>query len=84
MITRDHYQNRERFPQEELAKYYGKHVAWNADGTQIVASGNDDGEVIAIADAAGYKRDEVIFSYVPFPNEVFWGGAFTVDEGAKD
>lgn len=73
MITKDHYENRARFPEEELAKYYGKHVAWNADGTRIVASGNDDGEVITIADAAGYKREEVVFSYVPFPDEVILG-----------
>lgn len=66
--------NRNAFPQEELAKYYGKHVAWSLDGKQILVSGNDDGEVIERVKAAGYNPGEVVLSYVPLPNEVCWGG----------
>ena len=28
--------NVNRFPEEELSKYWGQHVAWNLDGTQIL------------------------------------------------
>jgi hypothetical protein len=36
MIWAEHVKNRNEFPPEELAKYQGKHVAWNLDGTYIL------------------------------------------------
>ncbi len=36
-----HYEeNRGKFPLDELAKHWGKHVAFSPDGTRIVASGD--------------------------------------------
>jgi hypothetical protein len=76
MNWNQHVENRFAFPEEELQKYYGKHVAWNLDGTQIVASGGDDLEVFNAVRAAGNPTDQVVFSYVPFPDEVLIGGIF--------
>jgi hypothetical protein len=66
-----HVQNRSEFPEEELKKYYCRHVAWSLDGTRIVASGEDDQQVFDAARAAGYTTEQVVFSYVPYPDEVF-------------
>jgi hypothetical protein len=71
-----HYKNREAFPAEELEKYAGRQVAWNLEGTAIVASGGDELEVAEAAREAGYSLDQIVFSYVPRPNEIFLGGAF--------
>ncbi|HXG10297.1 MAG TPA: DUF5678 domain-containing protein [Gemmataceae bacterium] len=69
----DHYRNRNALPEEELKKYYGKHVAWSLDGTRIVASGEDDFEVFKAIEAAGYTSDQVVLSYIPFPDEIILG-----------
>lgn len=37
--------NRDKFPQEELAKYNNKHVAWFPDGSGI-RDADEDGEVL--------------------------------------
>lgn len=80
MILNEFIKNRNSFPQEELAKYFGKYVAWSSDGTCIVASGDDDSQVFEAVKAGGYDPEQVVFSYVPDPDEVFWGGAFSFDE----
>ncbi len=79
-VAPDHYDNRARVPEPELAKYYGKHVAWNFEGTRIVASGKDDGEVFDAVKAAGLPTDRVVFSYVPHPDEIWLGGAMIDEE----
>lgn len=65
------FENRNTFPQEELARYHGLHVAWNLEGTQIVASGKDDLEVFQAVQSAGLDPAQVVFSYVPFADEIF-------------
>lgn len=74
-----HDQNRAKFPATELAKYYGKEVAWNLDGTQILASGADPKDVCAAVSKAGIRSDEVVLAYVPYPDEVLLGGAWMAD-----
>lgn len=58
-------ENRNHFPHEELAKYRGRHVAWNLLGTRIVASGADYEELFRNIDAAGLALSQVVQSYVP-------------------
>jgi hypothetical protein len=66
--------NRSQFPPEELAKYAGRYVAWNPDGTTILASDEDELRLDAAIDAAGYDGAEVLVSFVPYPDEVILGG----------
>jgi hypothetical protein len=56
--------NRSRFPTQELAKYAGRHVAWSLDGTQILASGDDDSDVDNKLTAAGIDPSRVVHGYV--------------------
>jgi hypothetical protein len=79
MIWEEHVKNRNAFPPEELAKYHGKHVAWDLEGKRIVAAGADDLAVIHAVTAAGHDPEQVVISYVPFPGEVLLGGAFMTE-----
>jgi hypothetical protein len=81
MTWDEHFRNREAVPDAELAPYYGKHVAWNMEGTKIVASGGDDGEVVEAVRRAGLDVGQVVISYVYGPDEVETGGAFFLEEG---
>jgi hypothetical protein len=75
-IPEDHYRSRAQFPTVELAKFYGKEVAWSLDGTRIIASGDDPRAVCAAVQQAGLKSDEVVLAYVPYPDEMMIGGAW--------
>jgi hypothetical protein len=74
MIWAEHVHNRNHFPQEELAKYYGQHVAWSIDGKRILAGAKDPVRLDALVQAAGYKSDEYVLSFVDHPDEVIIGG----------
>jgi hypothetical protein len=78
-VPADHYRNRTQFPTAELAKYYGKEVAWSLDGTRIVASGDDPRVVCAAVQHAGLKSDEVVLAYVPYPEEMMIGGVWLAE-----
>jgi hypothetical protein len=56
--------NFNKFPMEELAKYSGQHVAWNLEGTRILASGVDDDEVDRKLVAMGIRPSHVVHGYV--------------------
>ena len=60
-----YYENQRKFPLEELAKYYGRHVAYSRDGASIVASGGSYEEVEENVKAAGLDPSRVVFGYVP-------------------
>ncbi|MCI0460550.1 MAG: hypothetical protein L0Z62_26650 [Gemmataceae bacterium] len=62
-------ENSNQFPREELARFAGGYVAWNLEGTQIVASGADEDDLHANLAAAGLRVSEVVQSYVPGPGE---------------
>ena len=68
-----HYQNRERLTEEDLRPFHGKHVAWSMDGTKIVAKGDDFGAVFQAVVVAGLDTEQVVFAYVPAPDELFLG-----------
>ena len=73
-------ENCERWTEEQLRPYHGKEVAWNLEGTQIVASADNDGDVFQAVLDAGYDPEQVVFSYVPYPDEVMFGGVWTRTE----
>jgi hypothetical protein len=64
-----HYEeNRSKFPLEELAKHWGKHVAFSPDGTRIVASGDTEEELETALQAEGIPFNQVVFSYIDGPD----------------
>jgi hypothetical protein len=66
----DYVANRSRFPPEELAKYAGKHVAFNAEGTRIIAAGDDLQQVVEKLRAEGISPSRVVHSFVDPPDLV--------------
>jgi glucose/arabinose dehydrogenase len=64
-----HFQeNWNKFPPEELAKYWGKQVAVSPDGTRIVASGDTLEELDVALKAAGIHFSQVVTAYVDLPD----------------
>ena len=61
----EHYnENRAKTPPEYLIPYLGKHVAWSADGTRILASGEDMDEVEEKLVTLGINPNQVVLGYV--------------------
>jgi hypothetical protein len=60
--------NRRKFPPDQLVPYWGKQVAWNADGTRIVASGDTGEEVDRQLDALGIPYSHVVYDFIYDPN----------------
>jgi hypothetical protein len=60
-------ENRHRYPLEKLIPYEGFHVAWNYEGTEIVATGKSMEEVGNKVDAAGLPGNRVVFDYIDGP-----------------
>jgi hypothetical protein len=69
--------NVSNFPFEELMKYGGQWVAWNADGTAILfGSDQSDAAVMDLVRRAGIDPLECVIDYIQRPDEViitrFW------------
>jgi glucose/arabinose dehydrogenase len=60
--------NREQFPDEQLERYWGKQVAWSADGTHIVAWGDDHKQLYERLAALGIHPTVVVDEFIPDPN----------------
>lgn len=71
-IGPDYYENRNKFPPEELAKYAGKYIAFSLDGTSILASGDTHEEMEKELIAAGIDPSQVVGSYVDTPDITGW------------
>jgi hypothetical protein len=67
-----HEQNRRRIPHEVLQPYAGQHVAFNAEGTAVVASGPSYEALFAELEKAGISISEVTLDYIPGPDEHTW------------
>jgi hypothetical protein len=67
------YENQRNFPVEELAKYYGRHVAWSRDGTTILASGGSWEDVEIALRSRGIDAGRVLFDYVDEPGVSYFG-----------
>jgi hypothetical protein len=61
-------ENQRKFPPEELARYWGKHVAFSPDGMRIMASADTLEALDAALDAAGIHFSQVVHSYVDPPD----------------
>jgi hypothetical protein len=48
-----------------LAPYIGQNVAWSPDGSQIIASAEDELRLDAAIRAAGYDPAEIVVSSIP-------------------
>jgi hypothetical protein len=70
MNWEEHVTNRNRFPFEELLKYEGQHVAWSLDGARILAGDEDPMKLLAKLNAAGYKSDDYVLSFVDFESQI--------------
>jgi hypothetical protein len=63
-LGREFFENRRKFPLEQLRRYAGQHIAWSWDGTRIVGSDPDAEELHRKLIAAGIDTQRVVFSYV--------------------
>jgi hypothetical protein len=64
--------NRRTIPLDTLACYAGQWVAFSADGTRVVASGNTIDELDANLQAAGIDAGEVGWERIPALDEGPW------------
>ena len=60
-------ENRDNFPEEELAKYAGKTVAWWLDGSRIVDFDDDSSALIERLRANGYKLSYIHLETIQYP-----------------
>jgi hypothetical protein len=65
-------ENRNRFSLEQLEPYAGQYVAFNAEGTRILAHGEDHPAVEAMLRASGIDPETVVFSRIPGVDEDTW------------
>lgn len=65
-----HMRNNALVPPEYLVPFWGKKVAWHADGTHIVAAADTPAERDAELLRLGIDAGEVVFGYVDDPNLV--------------
>jgi len=60
--------NRDQFPDEQLEPYWGKQVAWSADGTRIVASGDDHEDLDRRLRDLGIHPASVVLEFIYHPD----------------
>jgi hypothetical protein len=70
-LTVEFFENRDKFPPDELTKYAGKHIAWSWDGASIVASADDREGLDKAIKSLGLSLSRVVCSYIDPPGE-FW------------
>jgi hypothetical protein len=62
--------NNDRVSPEYLVPFWGKQVAWHADGTHIVAAAATDEQLNEKLRELGIPANQVVFGYVDDPNVV--------------
>jgi len=63
-------ENRDRHTADELRPYAGQWIAWNLEGTKVVAHQQDGQEVIRQVEAQGLDANRVVMEWMP-PAEHF-------------
>jgi hypothetical protein len=63
--------NRLKVDPAMLQPYINKRVAWNGDGTCILASGSDYPEVFAELDRLGVRTNQVVFDFIDDPATIY-------------
>ena len=66
-------ENQRKFPAEELLRHQGKHIAWNWDGSQILAADADRRVLDQKLQDAGIDPLLVIYDFVEDPNLSYLG-----------
>ena len=56
--------NRQKVDPYSLVPYMGKHIAWNADATQVVAFGDSYEDLYDKLDRMGIPLDTIVHDYV--------------------
>ncbi|CAN5151050.1 hypothetical protein BH10PLA2_BH10PLA2_28890 [soil metagenome] len=69
MQTAEFHNNRAAFPLTELAKYQGQWIAFDPDGTKVIAAAPSLLECHGKAKAAGFDPENVGFEGVPGPED---------------
>jgi hypothetical protein len=59
---------REQFPDELLQPHWGRHAAFNADASQIIASAKTRSEVFQMLDQMGVDAEQVVIEFINDPN----------------
>jgi hypothetical protein len=70
----DFLKNQSAYPTEKLWKHINQYVAWNWEGTEILASAATEDDVIEQVRAKRIDISKVIIDYVADPNIGFLGG----------
>lgn len=73
--TFEYAENRSRFPLSELQKYQDQWVAFNSDGTEIVASSKDLVGLAELLNAAGVSPRDVYLERIDLDDDIFLGAA---------
>ena len=60
--------NQRNFPAEGLLQYIGQHIAWNWDGSRILAADPERRALDAKLRAAGVDPCQVVHDFVEDPN----------------
>ncbi len=63
-----YHRNRDQFPEEQLDAYWGKQVAFSADGLHLVASGDTDVDLHRRLTELGVDSSTVVFEFIDDPN----------------
>ncbi len=69
MPTAQFRKNRSIFPLVELAKYQGQWIAFDPEGTKVIAAAPTVGAVHQKVMEAGYDPEQVSFEGVPGPED---------------
>ncbi len=69
MQTAQFRKNRAAFPLAELARYQGQWIAFDPEGTKVIASAPTVGSVHKKVIEAGYDPQRVWFEGVPGPDD---------------